>query len=274
MLRSLLAIGLFALCCGCQNQARPANDPFWGRTRVPPPPTGAAGGTGADPYYNQPPASPGMPAVPTVPQPLPPGAATPMGVPPVSGGASYTYPGYAPPTATVTAPASAGFGRPMATPVSMATNPPSGNGYSPGSVAPTSPPVSVTPPVPAANPAPSGSPYGYSAPTNAMQSNPATPAPVTSPPPTPASSSAPNGYLPAGGMNYQGSNGPSPGFGDPNVTQVSAPVPAGDGLDSSPSVIRIPPAAQSADSASSVMPVDVQVTDSLPSPGSAVGSGR
>ncbi len=51
----LIALGL----AGCKSQT-PTVDPFFGRTTVPPPPTGSIAGRAADPYYQAaPPVQPG-----------------------------------------------------------------------------------------------------------------------------------------------------------------------------------------------------------------------
>jgi len=49
---ALILMGV--LLSGCRSQA-PAVDPFFGRTTIPPPPTGAAVGGLTDPYYQTPP---------------------------------------------------------------------------------------------------------------------------------------------------------------------------------------------------------------------------
>jgi hypothetical protein len=51
MKQSLVLMAMAISICGCQGYGqRPANDPFVGQMRVPPPATGAAGRS-ADPYY-------------------------------------------------------------------------------------------------------------------------------------------------------------------------------------------------------------------------------
>ncbi len=49
MKRLLYPASLLVLICGCHHQGPPGRDPFFGRTTVPPPPTGAAGAA-IDPY--------------------------------------------------------------------------------------------------------------------------------------------------------------------------------------------------------------------------------
>jgi len=52
MKQSLALMAVATLICGCQGYGqRPANDPFVGQMRVPPPGTGAASGRSTDPYY-------------------------------------------------------------------------------------------------------------------------------------------------------------------------------------------------------------------------------
>jgi hypothetical protein len=84
----------FAAVCtvGCHSTS-PALDPFLPSTRIPPPATGTAGGTG-EPYYTNP-APPFNASPPAYPPP-------PAAVPPGAGGSPYTPPGgyqYQPPTA-------------------------------------------------------------------------------------------------------------------------------------------------------------------------------
>jgi len=253
MRRDTLALVVIALCCGCQTQGRTTNDPFWGRTRVPPPATGAAGNPGVDPYYNRQPA-------PLGPQSLPPGATTPTGVPPVTGGATYNYPvANSSSTAAIPSPASPGFSRPAMT--SNGTYPganfsgstygsPATSNYGTANTTPQTStyamPVSGTPQSPSPQSPSPQSPYSvpnYSAPINSLPPSPASP---------PTGTGAPPGYLPPSGMNYQGSTSKpgstwtAAGTSDPNVTQASASVPSDSGMDTTPSVIRIPDAAQSA----------------------------
>jgi len=51
MKRLFVLVIAAVVLCGCRNQAPPAVDPFFGRTRVPPPPTGSLSGRRAAPYY-------------------------------------------------------------------------------------------------------------------------------------------------------------------------------------------------------------------------------
>ncbi|MHC4181405.1 MAG: hypothetical protein ACYSWU_28230, partial [Planctomycetota bacterium] len=91
-MKRLLALLIVVLVLsGCKGQGAPGTDPFFGRTRVPPPGTGAISGAPTDPYYGGAPYSgappysgspnSGLPTV-TLPQ-TPPGTGTP---PPASGG--------------------------------------------------------------------------------------------------------------------------------------------------------------------------------------------
>jgi hypothetical protein len=85
-------LGLFVavgVLCGCRGQSPPGSDPFFGRTAVPPPPTGSAAGRLPDPYYR---AAPGAAApLAPVPQVQQPG----VSLPPASsgGGSRYDPPG-------------------------------------------------------------------------------------------------------------------------------------------------------------------------------------
>jgi hypothetical protein len=89
-MKRLLAIlvAVFALS-GCRSQGPAGTDPFFGRTRVPPPGTGAISGGSTDPYYGGAPYSTAPPAV-TTPQ-MPP--ATGSQPPSASGGQNYVPPG-------------------------------------------------------------------------------------------------------------------------------------------------------------------------------------
>jgi hypothetical protein len=87
-----LLIAVFVLA-GCRGQGAPGTDPFFGRTRVPPPGTGVISGAPTDPYYGGAPYS-------EAPRYVPPGASTPQGPPATStqppasgGGRNYTPPG-------------------------------------------------------------------------------------------------------------------------------------------------------------------------------------
>lgn len=138
--------------CGCKSSSVPGVDPFFGRTTVPPQPTGAIG-RGADPAYAT---GPGGPALPPPSYGMPGTAPAPLGaVPatPLAPGGTNSFP--SPPS-----PATSG-GLPWTSP--GATTP------APGStIAPTRPtwPYSGAPtavPAPAAIPAPASaprSPYG------------------------------------------------------------------------------------------------------------------
>jgi hypothetical protein len=98
----LLALALMVIAvCGCRNSGQSAQDPFFGRTTLPAPATGAAGARSCDPYY-QPPA--GAPLQP-IPQPQ-------LGAPNTPG--SPASPGYTPPANSPPAgyPASPGYGSP------------------------------------------------------------------------------------------------------------------------------------------------------------------
>ena len=82
---ALLMIGL--LLAGCKSQA-PMADPFFGRTTIPPPPTGSA--MGRDPYYPTPPTVQ-MPS-PTPPQPWCPPASSAATPPQPATSPSWTVP--------------------------------------------------------------------------------------------------------------------------------------------------------------------------------------
>lgn len=58
MLRPSLIMCLFLAAAGCGHQKPPGVDPFFGRTTVPSPPTGAASPQATDPYYRNPPTFP------------------------------------------------------------------------------------------------------------------------------------------------------------------------------------------------------------------------
>jgi len=85
MNRLFFSVVIYCTLTGCQSHNPPAADPFFGRTRVPPPSTGSiAGGSNAPPF---------QPAPQSAPQVTVPGAAAPQ---PVPGG----NPRYAPPGGT------------------------------------------------------------------------------------------------------------------------------------------------------------------------------
>jgi hypothetical protein len=62
---AIILLGLF-IAGGCQSQP-PVCDPFFGRTTIPPPPTGSLGGRAADPCYQPPPLGPSPVATPASP---------------------------------------------------------------------------------------------------------------------------------------------------------------------------------------------------------------
>jgi hypothetical protein len=187
-MKRLCALSMVVIVlCGCKGQSPPGTDPFFGRTTVPPPPTGAAIG-GADPYYRGSPSA----APPMVMLPAPQASApTPNG----------SLPGpFAPPAATVTHP-----------PVTQmpATQPPvvqPPTSYLP----PGAPPAgSMAPPVQPA--APAGSPPASFAPPSAPAQPPmGSAAPPASAPPATGPASG-NRYDPPGGsFDYRGSSNTAP----------------------------------------------------------------
>jgi len=89
MKRRFALIIAISVLCGCRNQSPPGNDPFFGRTAVPPPPTGSATGRLPDPCYRGTPAAT-APLAP-IPQVQQPGVTLPA---PAAGGATrYDPPG-------------------------------------------------------------------------------------------------------------------------------------------------------------------------------------
>ena len=154
---------------GCVSQSQvPKCDPFFGRTTIPPPPTGSAAGRCADPYYQTlpgvqtppPPQSPGCPPASSAAPASPPGAASTWAVP--RGGAANASPPPSNPSSSAIAPSQ------------LAPRPPL-----------TAPPPSRTaaPPAPYGNPPPAapGNPLPPSSP----------PAPLSAAPPAPSSSGSP-----------------------------------------------------------------------------------
>ena len=96
---------------GCVSQSQvPKCDPFFGRTTIPPPPTGSAAGRCADPYYQTlpgaqtppPPQSPGCPPASSAAPASPPGAASTWAVP--RGGAANASPPPSNPSSSAIAP--------------------------------------------------------------------------------------------------------------------------------------------------------------------------
>ncbi len=280
MTRLVLAIVAAAALSGCRQSGQQAIDPFWGRTTVPPCPTGQIGAPIVNPGYQQP-LTPQVTITPGTPTTLPGGTLSP-GAPPnlLPAPTSSAPAGTISPTPTMPGAANGGgYGAPAV------TSPPSAypmpnraplSGYynsdstplgaPPGSPAVTMPgsgssgayPATPTTPngmAPATNgTAPAGTIPGSSSPTG--------PAPNPAPAGSPSSGGVP-GYFPPGGFNYDNRNGstrPSPGgnWTTPNgvaVTPtsldgavVSAPPekairPAAadvPDLGTGPSVIRIP----------------------------------
>jgi len=78
MLRPSVIVCIILAATSCRHQNPPGVDPFFGRTTVPPPPTGAASPQATDPYYRDPPAFPSPSS----------GAGTTLPPPANSGGAS------------------------------------------------------------------------------------------------------------------------------------------------------------------------------------------
>jgi hypothetical protein len=167
-MRWLLALILLgAVVVGCKSQA-PTADPFFGRTTIPPPPTGSVGGRPADPYYgNATPQTPAATCPPAVQMPGPASTASPvptyqpnLGTNPPAATPTPTYQPNSGTPAPAIGPTPAY--QPPATGTTPTTSPP---GFSPSYSAPrppsTAPPTGVTPPantppVPATN---GGSPY-------------------------------------------------------------------------------------------------------------------
>lgn len=145
-----ILVGLLLLA-GCVNPSPvPSCDPFFGRTTIPPPATGAAAGRTADPYYQSP---PGI-AAPSLPPGNPAGVAAPNSTAPS---------GWVPPGArgTATAPPTANPSMPGMAPNLLAPRPsstvPAGARPSP-SVPVNRPPPSYPPPPSYQQPPPSTTP--------------------------------------------------------------------------------------------------------------------
>jgi hypothetical protein len=64
MTRPVILILIALLMAGCKNQQSPTADPFFGRTTVPPPPTGSSTGHPVDPSYQAPPLAQTSPQAP------------------------------------------------------------------------------------------------------------------------------------------------------------------------------------------------------------------
>lgn len=148
MRRLFAVILLILLTVGCKSQA-PVYDPFFGRTTIPPPPTGSVTGQGADPCYQPPPLNPPSSTTPPMVQlPMQPTANSPLPTQPIPGPA---------PTAQPSLPS----GSPSNTwaPRPLSTAPTGPSAPRPSSTVPTSPSVprpSSTVPTPAPG---VGSPY-------------------------------------------------------------------------------------------------------------------
>ena len=182
---ALMLIGI--LVTGCKSQA-PTTDPFFGRTTIPPPPTGSVMGCPAtDPGYQLPPAGPT-----TMTSPSAAGSLTPsVQLPSQPTGASSTSPT---PTPTPSlAPAAAAPPAATTPPAAVPSTAPAGNnslpGISPSVLAPrpsssmptkaaTPPSTSPTPPSGSASPYPSGGAYNYRGTPTATTQNSRTVAPT------------------------------------------------------------------------------------------------
>lgn len=223
----LIALGL----AGCKSQS-PTVDPFFGRTTVPPPPTGSIAGRAADPCYQAAPSvQPGaFPANALYNQ----GGPT-TNAPLYSGSSSWTN--QANPTNSAPGtPWTNPFNTANSTPGSSLTNQSNAPRYSgPTSSALTGPSTAgaagsaVASPSPAQpplqnNPAPGTPPAGYS-----PQTPPAQPASMPSTLPGSAWPAGNRYTPPGGGFNYQGtSNGtPNPQPASPSPNRVATPFFAG-----------------------------------------------
>lgn len=214
------AIAMLFLACwlaGCKSQT-PTVDPFFGRTTVPPPPTGSIPGQSADPYYRS---APGL-------QPPSLQASAPYGTVPSNLGRTTTNP-TSPPSYS-----GLNWTNPSNTPAgSNSTNPSYAPRYTgPGSSTLVGPSPATAQggstypvqPVPQNNPALGSQPPGYSPQTPSAQ--------PASMPTTPPGSTLPGGnrYTPPGGtFNYRGTSteapNSSPASTSPN--RVSTPFFAG-----------------------------------------------
>ena len=96
-MRRLFAVILLALLTvGCKSQA-PVYDPFFGRTTIPPPPTGSVTGQNADPWYQPPPLGPQSSTTPPMVQlPMQPTAQSPLPTQPIPGPAPTAQPSLPP----------------------------------------------------------------------------------------------------------------------------------------------------------------------------------
>ena len=139
---------------GCVSQSQvPKCDPFFGRTTIPPPPTGSAAGRCADPYYQTlpgaqtppPPQSPGCPPASSAAPASPPGAASTWAVP--RGGAANASPPPSNPSSSAIAPSQLAPRPPLtAPPPSRTAAPPAPYGNPPPAalgnpLPPSSPPA-------------------------------------------------------------------------------------------------------------------------------------
>ena len=220
----LIALGL----AGCKSQS-PTVDPFFGRTTVPPPPTGSIAGRAADPYYQAaPPVQPGPLQANT---PYNQGRPT-TNAPLYSGGSSWTNqsnPANSAPGSTWTNPLNTANSTPGST-LTNQSNAPRYSGPAPSAL--TGPSSAGTPgtspypmqPLPQNSPAPGTPPAGYSPQT--------TPAQPASMPSTLPGSTMPGGnrYTPPGGsFNYQGTSNPAPNPqpASPSPNRVATPFFAG-----------------------------------------------
>jgi hypothetical protein len=312
MMRLVLAMVAVMAFSGCQHRGQQAIDPFWGRTTVPAPPTGAVCAPVITPGCGQPfppqtMTTPGTPlpsgGLQAIPQPnLIPAPTSPNPAATGTGAAPATTPGvtgspapYGSTTPTITTPPP-GSGTTGTAPPSgysgsdssagsrypATTIPGAGStGSNPSSVLPSTPGGTSPWPSPPATSGSTSSPYGGSsspyggslaplgsgsgslAPTGTLS----TPAPASSP----GSGGVPGYSPPDGSFKYPDrSESTRPGTGNTWTTPggvaaapvsldgatVSSPLTSGSaGLDSSPSVVRIPAAA----SGNSTVPASAEI---------------
>jgi hypothetical protein len=276
MMRLALAMVATAFFCGCQHSGQQAIDPFWGRTTVPAPATGAIGAPIVSPGYpqsglQQPVITPGTPLTNGTAQ-----GGTPPNLLPAPISASPTTPAAATPTLAPAMPATSpapNYTTPIAPPSgysnpSAYSNPgaSSGTAAAPAATSPGSAPDNRYPTNPLNQPSGVYNPSTSGAvPTNPVPAPaPPTTAIPTAPNGTPSSSNASPGYSPPGGFKFDNRNGStwvSPGSSAPasvslDGATVSAPPesPAGAALDPGPSIVRIP-----TDGGVSVVPTSAQV---------------
>ena len=149
-----ILVGLL-LMTGCTNTCQsPRTDPFFGRTTIPPPATGAASGRTPDPYYQTPPgiAVPAVQPGATVGTVAPSAPASSGWAPPITSGTNTTSPNRSAPRPSSTYPSG-----PMPAP-SLPANP-STPAYQP------QPSTPVNPPSPSYQPQPSTTPPNTAPPT-------------------------------------------------------------------------------------------------------------